>query len=273
MQIGHYRFGLIDTGALAGALLLVLANCTAAAAATAADAPAVSPAVSSASAPPHPTDVAGGGLRPFEASYTWDWHGIRVAVSTSRLEHRDGDVWVYTSWATPRGLGRLYAIQPRLQSIMRVTAAGVQPQYFSETGGGARRESLVMFDWVAGRAIGVYEGVRVNLPIKPGIQDDLSVQVAMLVQLLQGVTPTSVLELDRNSVREYAYVREGTARLNTPMGPVDTIIYAAHHPGSPRTTRFWCAPALGYIPMQVQQWRQSDVEWTMRIQSLRRAQG
>jgi hypothetical protein len=35
-------------------------------------------------------------------------------------------------------------------------------------------------------------------------------------------------------------------------------------------TRFWCAPARGYIPMRVEQKRGDDIEWSMEIRSLSR---
>src|SRR5437870_4643260 len=38
-------------------------------------------------------------LKPFEASYTWVWHGMTVAVSTLKLERlqQGKDTWMYAS--------------------------------------------------------------------------------------------------------------------------------------------------------------------------------
>ncbi|MGH8207015.1 MAG: DUF3108 domain-containing protein [Steroidobacteraceae bacterium] len=208
-------------------------------------------------------------LQPFEVSYVWQWHGAPVALSTIDLAHRDGDVWAYTSSTKPRGIGRLYPMRPHLQSIMRISAQGVQPLHFVATGSGRSHDANVVFDWDTGRVTGIYEGARIDLPTQPGIQDDLSVQIALLVQLQGGRMPDRALEINRNSVREYDYRREQQQTLDTALGPIDTIVYAIHHAGSPRTTRFWCAPSKGFIPMQVQQTRLDRVEWTMRIRSLR----
>jgi hypothetical protein len=240
-----------------GALLRVVAL------ALSAQASAAGPAVT----PPAPAPVL---LMPFQASYSWYWRGTRVAVSTITLAHRKDDTWVYSSVASPRGLGRLYPMRPSLESVMRITPNGVEPLSFKVSGSGASHDADVMFDWVAGRAVGMYEGSPMNMPIKRGVQDDLSVQIAMMMQLLAGHMPTMAFDLDKNSVREYDYVRDGTADLSTSIGPVPTVIYVAHHPGSPRVTRFWCAPSLGFIPMQVQQTRVNAVEWTMQIDSLKR---
>jgi hypothetical protein len=209
-------------------------------------------------------------LKPFQASYAWSWHGATVAVSTLRLEHVAGDDWTYSSTSAPRGLGHLYPMRPSLRSRMRITEQGVLPLSFKAEGSGSDHDADVTFDWAAGRAAGVYEGVAVDLPLQPGIQDDLSVQIAMMVELLRGRTPEHLSMLDRNSAREYRYQREGAQTIDTALGRIDTVIYSSQHPGSPRVTRFWCAPTLGYLPMRVEQKRIDSVQWSMQIQSLKR---
>jgi hypothetical protein len=108
------------------------------------------------------------------------------------------------------------------------------------------------------------------MAIEPGIQDDSSIQVALMVELLRGEIPQGFTLLNGNSVRKYRYTREGEASLKTPFGEVPTVIYRSEHEGSPRVTRFWCAPQRGYIPMRVEQTRGSEVEWTMNILTLKR---
>ena len=211
-------------------------------------------------------------LKPFEASYIWIWHGMTVALSTLNLERRDDDTWVYRSKSEPRGIGRFVSARPRMESVMRVTDAGVQPiSYRADDGtSSTKRDADVQFDWDHGRVTGVYEDTKVDMPLTPGIQDDLSVQIALMVELLKSRTPEKLSLLDKNSVREYRYVREGEETLSTPLGDVRTIVYRSQKAGSPRVTRYWCAPARGSIPMRVEQKRNDDVEWTMQIQSLKR---
>ncbi|MDB6089928.1 MAG: hypothetical protein JWN85_2712 [Gammaproteobacteria bacterium] len=210
-------------------------------------------------------------LKPFEATYTWMWHGMVVALSTLQLE-RHGDTWIYRSKSEPRGIGRMMSERPTQQSVLKVTDAGVLPLSYKADDGtsSTKRDADVQFDWENGRVSGVYENTKVDMPLQPGIQDDLSVQIALMVELLKGRTPEKFLLLNGNSVREYRYAREGEETLVTPVGTVKTIIYKSEKQGSPRVTRFWCAPSLGYIPMRVQQTRDHQIEWTMQIQSLKR---
>jgi hypothetical protein len=210
-------------------------------------------------------------LKPFQASYSWIYHGMTVAVSSLDLEHQDTD-WVYRSKSEPRGIGRLFSERPVQESVMRVTDDGVRPlSYKADDGTSAtKRDANVQFDWQNNRVTGVYEDAKVDMAIPPGMQDDLSVQIALMVELLRGHTPDKFSLISGNSVREYRYSRDGEETLTTPVGTIQTIIYRSEKQYSPRATRFWCAPSLGYIPLRVQQKKGDDVEWTMQVQSVKR---
>ncbi len=213
-------------------------------------------------------------LKPFDASYNWIWHSLTVAVSTIHLERQD-DTWLYRAKSEPRGIGRMFSERPLQESVLKVTDDGVLPiSYRADDGTSAtKRDANVRFDWEHNRATGVYEDEKVDMtPIAAGIQDDLSVQVALMVELLRGHTSGKFSLLSGNSVREFHYSRDGEETLTTPLGTIQTIVFKSQKQNSPRTTRFWCAPSLDYIPLKVQQTKGDDVEWTMQVQSLKRAE-
>ena len=210
-------------------------------------------------------------LKPFEASYAWIWHGMNVAVSRLKLEQQQ-DTWLYSSHSDPRGIGRLFAERPTQQSTIRVSDNGVQPLHYKADDGtsSGKRDTDLQFDWEHNRVTGVYEAVKVDMPLRPGTQDDLSVQIALMVELLAGHTSAQALLIDKDSVREYQYTREGEESLSTPLGKIDTVIYRSQKIGSPRVTRFWCAPQQGYIPMRVEQKKGDEVQWAMQLESVKR---
>jgi Protein of unknown function (DUF3108) len=210
-------------------------------------------------------------LRPFEASYAWIWHGMTVAVTNLKLA-KSGDDWTYTSRSEPRGIGKLLPQRPKTISVLRITAAGVEPlSYKGDDGTSSTKRSVdVSYDRQHGRISGIYEQAAVDLPLEPGVQDDSSVQVAMMVELLRGHVPERFLLLDKDSVREYRYAREAEQTLQTALGPVATIVYRSQRVNSPHVNRYWCASERGYIPMRVEQKRGDEVQWTMEIRSLKR---
>src|SRR6185312_674914 len=103
------------------------------------------------------------GLKPFEASYRWIWHGMTVAESTLHLEHQEGNRWIYRSKSEPRGMGRLFSERPVQESVMEITGAGVRPlTYKADDGTSAtKRDANVQFDWEHNRVTGVYEDHKV----------------------------------------------------------------------------------------------------------------
>jgi hypothetical protein len=210
-------------------------------------------------------------LRPFQASYAWVWHGMTVAVSTLKLEKHQ-DSWVYSSKSSPRGLGKMFSERPVSQSTLQVTDTGVRPLHYKADDGtsSTKRDADVQFDWEHNRATGTYEDAKVDMPLQAGTQDDLSVQIALMVELLSGRAPDRFLMIDKNNVREYRYAREREESVDTPLGKIDTVVYRSQKAGSPRVTRFWCAPSRGYIPMRVEQKIGDDVQWAMQMQSLER---
>jgi Protein of unknown function (DUF3108) len=210
-------------------------------------------------------------LKPFDASYEWSWKGMTVAVSSVKLE-KSGDTWTYTSRSEPRGLGNLFSERPHTVSVFKLTPAGVQPQSYKATDGTSadKRAVDLKYDWSSLRLTGVYEQAKIDLPLTPDVQDDASVQVALMVELLGGRTPDHFSLLSDNKLRVYHYKREGEATVKTPFGDVPTIIYSSQADYSPRITRFWCAPERGYVPMRVEQKKGNDVQWTMEVKSFTR---
>jgi Protein of unknown function (DUF3108) len=210
-------------------------------------------------------------LRPYQASYRGIWHGMTVAVSDLKLEHT-GDTWTYSSSSSPRGLGRLAAgvFPPHQVSVVRLSGAGLQPLSYKSEGGESSKSVELSYDWAAQRVTGTYEGTAVDLPLTADVRDDASVQLALTVELLAGRTPKSFRVIDKDGTRQYEFARDGEATLQTPLGAIATVVYRSQKAGSPRITRFWCAPERGYIPLKVEQTRGEEVQWTLEIESLTR---
>ena len=215
--------------------------------------------------------AAADGLKPYSATYTGIWKSMTVAVSTLGLE-QTGVTWTFSSRSEGRGIGKLASgVFPPLQvSVVRVTEQDVLPQSFKSAGGNPGKSIQLNYDWQTHRVTGVYEGTEVSLPLTPQVQDDGSVQLDLMVELLAGRTPATVQLIDKNSVREYQFTRDGEETIKTALGDVHTVVFKAQKKYSPRITRFWCAPDRGYVPMRVQQKRDDEVQWTLEIASLTR---
>jgi Protein of unknown function (DUF3108) len=219
------------------------------------------------------TIVHAGELKPFEASYMVSWHGMNAGTSTMTFEAAGGNNWVYHTANEPHGLFRAFLPDSITQrSEMRLTDKGIQPiHYVANDGTASKKRAMdLRFDWQRSRVTGTLDEQTVDVEVAPGTQDDLSVQIALVYELDNGRTPESFKTYGDRGAREYKYIREGSETLQTPLGSIETNIYRTERSGSPRVTRYWCAPSLGYLPLKAQQKRDGDVEWTMEIQKLKR---
>ena len=211
-------------------------------------------------------------LRPFATRYNFMWHDMNAGTASFALQHLGDNLWSYTSRTEPRGLFRLFSsANATLQSRMSIGPDGVRPLHFSaRQGSGTAPTADIDFDWEKLRATGRIDDANVEVALRAGVQDDLSVQVALIHALANGTTPAGIALFDKAGVRDYEYTQVGAETLHTPLGEIATLIYRSHRSNSPRSTRFWCAPAYGYIPVRAQQQLNDEVEWTMELRQLQR---
>jgi hypothetical protein len=77
--------------------------------------------------------------------------------------------------------------------------------------------------------------------------------------------------IDKDQMKDFIYTREGTAKLRTAIGSLDTIVVASRRSRTDsRVLRMWFAPALGFVPVQAERTRDGKLEFAMRIRSLKR---
>jgi uncharacterized protein involved in high-affinity Fe2+ transport len=214
----------------------------------------------------------GSSLLPFEASYNFNYKGLNAATTTLVLTRGDGDRWIYRSSGEARGIFRALPIDnPNQSSEMRVTRGGVQPLNFSQrNGAGEDRAIDIHFNWDSNRVQGMVEKNAVDETVPPDTQDDLSIQIALITAMARGEDTGTFHTYGDRGLREYRYRADGEELLHTAVGEIPTRIFVTERSGSPRTTRYWCAPSFGYLPLRVQQKRQNDVEWTLEVRTLKR---
>lgn len=211
--------------------------------------------------------------QPFVGTYTVEWRGMNAGTSTLELVLKGGADYSYRSSNVARGLFRLaFPDAITQQSDFSIVNDVVQPStYRADDGSEDKERSIILhFDWKAMRVTGTAENKSVDQPLKPGTQDGLSVQIALMRELAAGRSPQVFWLINKDEVTDYQYTNEGNATLDTPLGKLETVVYRSQHPGSSRVTRLWFAPALGYLPVRAQQSRRGKPEFTLNIRAATR---
>jgi hypothetical protein len=213
--------------------------------------------------------AADAGIAPFSARYQADWKSISVGTSDLELKQdTEPGHYLYTWTITAHGIFRLYRDEVTQKSWLSVNADHVRPeQYRAEDGSSSVN---LDFDWDSGHVRGTSENKPVDLTLKDGTQDLLSIQVEVMLDLKKGNLPKTFQIIDKDRLKEFIYTQEGTANIRTALGKLDTVIVESRQAGNNRILRMWFAPSLGFVPVQAERTRDGKLEFAMRIKTLKR---
>jgi hypothetical protein len=114
------------------------------------------------------------------------------------------------------------------------------------------------------------ENKPVDLQLKDGAQDLMSIQIEVMLDLKNGDLPGLFYIVDKDQLKDFVYSREGTATIRTALGPLETVIVSSRRTGNDRILRMWFAPSLGFVPVQAERSRDGKIEFAMRIKSVKR---
>jgi hypothetical protein len=246
----------VIAGLLAMAAPLMIAD-----GAPALEPPAIAPFAAPADAP---------AIAPFAAHYSADWKGLNVGTSDLdlKLDAASG-AYEYTWRITARGVFRIvYSSDVIQNSWFAVKDGHVRPEkYRAEQGDSTVR---IDFEWAAGHAHGESDKKPVDLKLTDGVQDIMSIQIEVMLDLENGNLPKTFKILDKDQIKDFLYTNEGPARLRTALGELDTVVVASQRAGNNRVLKMWFAPSLGYIPVQAERSRDGKLEFAMRIKTLKR---
>jgi len=209
-------------------------------------------------------------IAPFSAHYSADWKSMSVGTSDLDLKRNASDgTYEYTWRITARGVFRIVYNDDVVQkSWFSVNGDHVRPEKYRAEQGDSKVS--IDFDWSGGRARGESEKKPVDLKLTEGIQDVMSIQIEVMLDLKNGDLPKTFKIVDKDEIKDFLYTLEGPARIRTPLGELDTVVVASQRAGNNRVLRMWFAPSLGYIPVQAERSRDGKLEFAMRIKTLKR---
>jgi hypothetical protein len=197
-----------------------------------------------------------------------------AGTSTLQLTRTSPTEFTYQSSNTARGLFRL-AIPDTITQVSHMTMVDGKVRPLSYTGDDGSSDTdkdvSLKFDWTAMRVTGTAENKPVDVALTPGVQDSLSVQVALMCALAVHESPKSFQLIEKSEIKEYQYTHEGNATLETPAGKLDTVVYTSQRKGAKRLTRLWIAPSLGFLPVRAEQVNKGKRELQLQLKSVERS--
>lgn len=211
--------------------------------------------------------------KPFTAVYEVSYRGMRAGLLTLKLSRDDATGrYTYETSADPSMLARFFISSAAMErTVMEIGPDGVRPLewQFDDGKSSTAKDGHLTFDWARNVATGEIEGEKIELPLEPGLQDRLSIQVDVVTSLLRGEQPGTIPLIDDNRVKRYNYVKKETTPIDTKLGKLDAVVYESTREGSDRQSRFWMIPSMEYVAARAEQIRKGKVETVMVLQSVK----
>lgn len=189
-------------------------------------------------------------LQPFTAQYGFNIDN-RWTGESSRVLRKEGDDWVYTFTArVPVLANATETTRFSLDEQRNVISKHHNMRYKILV----RNKNLAMnFDQASRKIYVDVGGKKTTLDFKAGTLDELNLEFQVREDLKKGGLQAQYLVADEKRVEAVRFVREGREQITVPAGRYDTVRVRRIHNNPKRTTTFWLAPNLDYLPIRVMQ--------------------
>ncbi len=121
------------------------------------------------------------------------------------------------------------------------------------------------FDWATNKATGTVGEDKVSLPLEGVAYDNVSIQYALMHDLLNGGQSDRYVLFDIDELRTADVSIAGEKEIKTKAGTFKAIGIRHQKEGSSRITTLWCAKELGYLPVVIEQHKNGKLKFRAKL--------
>ena len=184
---------------------------------------------------------------PFTATYSFNLDNKASGTAVRKLS-RQGNQWVYNfdarvpviATASEKSVFSLSNHQVVSQHYQRQYKILVHNQQTSLDFNNASKSIQVKRDQKSSQ-----------LPWQAGVLDDLNVEIQLREDLKKGGLKSTYLIADQKDITPRQFINEGSVKVNTSSGSYDAVKVRINHQKKDKSTVFWLAPSLDYLPVKV----------------------
>lgn len=204
---------------------------------------------------------------PYTARYQASANGLKASATRS-LTLRDDGSYVLANELQATVLGQEIArLEQRSEFHYREHSLFTDLYSYRLSGISSDRRSIV-FDWDNGSALSMEDDESWTLPLSAGVFDPLSHQLALRMQLLDGVQADYAFNvIDGDEIEAHRYAFLGEELLQTPLGPLNSLKFerVRERPGA-RSTVIWVAADWQFLIARIEQVNGS-LSMTLQLES------
>lgn len=205
----------------------------------------------------------------FTADYSFARNGIVMGKMTRSLNVLDDGTYLYESSSRATGFISWF-IKDRIveRSKWRYVNNKPRPSQYSyhRTKGKRERHADLSFDWEQGIVTNNINNKPWHMPVPPEALDKLLYQIAMMIDLRDGKKELEYQVADGGKLKLFKFTVLGEEPLDSKLGTLHTI--KLQRTNDERQTTIWCAPALDYLPIRIEQVEEDGSRLTINIKKV-----
>jgi hypothetical protein len=117
--------------------------------------------------------------------------------------------------------------------------------------------------FIGNTAQGAYKNKKFNLKLPTGTLDRASLELTLANDIRNKKPVLRYNVMERGKLKKYVFSRQGQEKLTTPDGDFMTIKVKVVRSGNKRSTMFWLAEKLDYMPVKIVHREKNDVITTI----------
>ncbi len=188
-------------------------------------------------------------VQPSSANYSFTVEDKYKGTATRTLS-KSGNTWKYDVNARVAGVAS--AAQ---SSTFTIIGNNVTPTQASTTYKllGMGRTHKLNFHPRSNKVTSNYKGKTTTMDMAQQAFDDLSLEVQIRQDLLNGKFSGNYYMAKKDKIEKTPFKKSGNTKVTVPAGTFDTVRVDRIHDDNSRSTSFWLAPSLNYLPVKVSQ--------------------
>ncbi|PNK60124.1 DUF3108 domain-containing protein [Psychrobacter sp. FDAARGOS_221] len=188
-------------------------------------------------------------LAPSTADYTFSVDNKYNGTGTRTLT-KSGNTWNYKVNARVSGVAT--ANQNSTFTLSGNTVIPVKASTSYRLFGIGRTHNM-SFSNSGKKVTSTYRGKTHNLSSSSTALDDLSLEAQIRQDLLNGKFTGNYYMVKKDKIERTPFKKVGNTKVTVPAGTYNTVRVDRVHDDKDRTTSFWLAPSLNYLPVKVVQ--------------------
>lgn len=186
-------------------------------------------------------------LSPFNASYQFSYNGKNVGSATRQLA-QNGNSWTYSFSAKAAALA-----SANETSRFSLSNGQIQSSSFSRTSKVLVHSNKLNITFnPSSKVISTQKDDKArSFAWRAGVLDELNAELQVREDLKGGGLKGTYYIADAKSADARQFIKQGTESVTTPYGTYSTIKVLLKHDNATKSSIFWLAPQLDYLPVKM----------------------